>query len=151
MVFYRGGWCPYCNHQLNELQKIEADLQRLGYQLVAVSPETPDTIKKMTEERTLNYQLLSDFRLEVAKAFGVAFKVEPEISSLIELRYKAKLQRFAGEEKDNLPVPAVFVIDTDGVIQFSYVNPNYQVRLQPELLLKAAEVALKDENVRYKK
>ncbi len=34
LLFYRGGWCPFCNAQLSQLQKIEQDLLELGYQLV---------------------------------------------------------------------------------------------------------------------
>ncbi|WP_164503411.1 peroxiredoxin-like family protein [Pleionea sediminis] len=151
LVFYRGGWCPYCNHQLQEMKSIEGDLQNLGYQIIAVSPELPDTIKKMEQERDLGYLLLSDFRVEVSRDFGIAFRVENEITQLIKDRLGAELQRFEGEQQANLPVPAVFIVDKKGVIQFSYVNPNYQVRLHPELLLKAAEVALKGEEVRLKR
>jgi len=150
LVFYRGGWCPFCNHQLAELQTIEKDLTKMGYQILAVSPELPDKLASMKADRSLNYTLLSDFQIEGARAFGVAFRVENAISSLIKTRYGSELQRFKGESKANLPVPAVFIIDQEGVIQFSYVNPNYQVRLHPELLVAAAKVALKDENVRLK-
>jgi peroxiredoxin len=150
IVFYRGGWCPYCNHQLNELKTIEKDLLALGYRLVAISPELPDTLKKMQQERDLTYALLSDFRLEASRAFGVAFRVEPRVSEIISQKYQAKLQRFSGEKRDNLPAPAVFIVDTQGVIQFAYVSPNYKVRLHPELMLKAAEVALRGESIRYK-
>ncbi len=149
LVFYRGGWCPYCNFQLNELKSVEQDLLKMGYQLVAISPELPDTLKKMQKERELNYTLLSDFRLEASRAFGIAFRVEPRVTTIIKQRYNADLQRFEGEKHDNLPAPAVFIIDTEGVIQYSYVSPNYKVRLHPELMLKAAEVALKGESIRY--
>ncbi|PWK47843.1 peroxiredoxin-like family protein [Pleionea mediterranea] len=148
LVFYRGGWCPYCNHQLNELQDIEDELVAMGYRLVAISPELPDNLKKMQSERDLSYTLLSDFRIEVARAFGLAFRMKDKTADMYKEKLNADLQKFKGEQKYNLPVPGVFVVDTDGVIQFSYVNPNYAVRLHPELLLKAAEVALKGENVR---
>ncbi len=41
-----------------------------------------------------------------------------------------------------LPVPAVFLVNTDGIIQFQYVNPNYTVRLKKEVILAAAKVFL---------
>lgn len=151
LIFYRGGWCPFCNHQLAELQSIEAELTQLGYQILAVSPELPDKLKQMQSERNLSYQLLSDFRIEAARAFGLAFRVDNSITALVKTRYGADLQRFEGEQQANLPVPAVYIIDQQGVIQFSYINPNYQVRLHPELLLTAAKVALKGENVRLKR
>lgn len=141
VVFYRGGWCPYCNTQLQQLKDIEPQLQALGYQLIAVSPELPDTLRTMEQERKLSYQLISDYRLEAAKAFGIAFRVDPAYAKLAEEKVNAKLQKYAGETLYTLPVPAVFVLDTEGVVQFQYVNPNYRVRLHSELLLTAARLA----------
>ncbi|QGX40386.1 peroxiredoxin-like family protein [Permianibacter aggregans] len=141
VVFYRGGWCPYCNTQLQQLKDIEPQLQALGYQLIAVSPELPDTLRTMEQERKLGYQLISDYRLEAAKAFGIAFRVDPAYAKMAEEKVNAKLQKYAGETLYTLPVPAVFVLDTDGVVQFQYVNPNYRVRLHSELLLTAARLA----------
>ena len=142
VVFYRGGWCPYCNAQLQQLKDIEPQLKALGYQLIAISPELPDTLRTMQQERKLGYKLISDYRLEAAKAFGIAFRVDPAYAKLAEEKVNAKLQKFAGETLYTLPVPAVFVLDTDGVVQFQYVNPNYRVRLHPEFLLMAARLAL---------
>lgn len=142
LVFYRGGWCPYCNAQLNELKGIEPQLKALGYQLIAISPELPDSLKEMQQSRSLSYQLMSDFRLEVAKAFGLAFRVDPSYAKMAEKKVNAKMQKYQGETLFTLPVPAVYIFDTKGVVQFQYVNPNYAVRLHPELLLTAAKVAL---------
>lgn len=142
LVFYRGGWCPYCNAQLNELKNIEPQLKAMGYQLIAISPELPDSLKAMQQSRTLNYQLMSDFRLEVAKAFGLAFRVDPSYAKMAAIKVNAKMQKYQGETLFTLPVPAVYIFDTKGMVQFQYVNPNYAVRLHPELLLTAAKVAL---------
>lgn len=142
LVFYRGGWCPYCNTQLQQLKDVEPKLKALGYQLLAVSPELPDTLLAMQKERSLDYQLMSDYRLDVAKAFGIAFRVDPAYAKMAAEKVNAKMQKYAGETLFTLPVPAVFVLDTDGVVRFQYVNPNYRVRLHPELLLTAAKVAL---------
>ncbi|MCO7224102.1 peroxiredoxin-like family protein [Pleionea sp. CnH1-48] len=140
MVFYRGGWCPYCNAQLGQLNSIEPELLKMGYQLMAISPEVPDKINGMREKNDLNYELMSDFQLDVAKSFGIAFRLDDKMME----RYKNRIQfsKHKTETNGNLPAPSVFIVDTDGVIQFSYVNPSYNVRLHPELLLKAAETSL---------
>lgn len=151
VVFYRGGWCPYCNTQLRELQSIEAQLSDMGYQVLALSPELPDKIKSMKQAESYSYHLLSDFQIDAAKAFGIAFRMKEKTAKYLEDKLDAKLQKHEGEQAFNLPVPAVFVFDTEGRIQFSYANPNYSVRLHPKLLLTAAEVALLDENVRHKR
>ncbi|GAA5213350.1 peroxiredoxin-like family protein [Corallincola platygyrae] len=143
LIFYRGGWCPFCNAQLSGLKDIETDLAKLGYQLLAISPDTPEQLNETLGERELAYQLLSDRALEASEGFGLAFFLDDKTSK----RYRGKMGAiFAtpeGDERIVLPVPAAYVIDTEGTVQFNYVHPNYKVRIQPELLLKAAELAVK--------
>lgn len=119
---------PLCNLQLGQLQKIEPQLLKMGYQVLAVSPDTPAELNKSLQKHDLKYTLLSDSAMTAAQALGIAFRVDDTKSS--------------GQKRHLLPVPAVFVLDTKGTIQFSYVNPNYKVRLSPKVLLAAAEAAL---------
>lgn len=142
LIFYRGGWCPYCNLHLSELQNIEKDLIGLGYQIIAVSMDKPEKLAEAKREKGFNYTLLSDNEAEAALAFGLAFKVDDETIERYK-KYEIDLEASSGKDHHILPVPAAFIIDTDGVIQFSYVNPNYKVRVNGELLLAAAKTALK--------
>src|SRR5690554_5506850 len=48
LVFYRGGWCPYCNSQLSGLAEIEDEIEKLGYQIVAISPDHLDRLRSTT-------------------------------------------------------------------------------------------------------
>jgi len=137
LVFYRGSWCPYCSAHLAELGKIEKDLIAAGYQIVAVSPDKPEGLKQATEKNKLTYTLLSDSKADAAKAFGVAFVVDP---AMIE-RYKGfgiDLQAASGERHSILPVPAVFLVDKSGKITYAYSNPDYRVRIKGADLLEAA-------------
>ncbi len=127
IVFYRGGWCPFCNVQMGQLQAIEGDIRAAGYEIVAVSPDDAAGLAKSTEQHSLSYRLLSDTSLSAAKAFGVAFHVDAGMGLAL---------RAMAPQHDGLPVPAVFVVDK-GVVRFSYANPNFKVRLSPELLLAA--------------
>ena len=77
-----------------------------------------------------------------AKAFGIAFHLDKEKWDQYK-SYGFDLADYTGESHQMLPVPAVFIIGKDGVIKFSYVNPNYRVRLDPDVLLAAAKAALK--------
>jgi len=134
LVFYRGSWCPYCNKQLSGLQEIEDQIKELGFQVVAVSPDLPENLKKSINKEELNYQLFSDSKMEYAQQLGLAFKVEDKTRK----RYKAfgiDLEKNSGETHYQLPAPAVFVLNKKGEVQFSYINPNYKVRLAPEILL----------------
>lgn len=138
LIFYRGGWCPYCNLQLASLNDIEKDLLNLGYQLVAISIDKPEKLKESIDKHALTYTLLSDSKAEASIAFGLAFRVDDKYNEMLK-SHNMSLEDASGETHHILPVPAVFVLDKDGVIQFEYVNPDYKVRLNGEILLKAAE------------
>lgn len=128
LIFYRGGWCPFCNVQLTELQAIESDILKLGYQIVAISPDSPENLKSSIEKNKLNYQLLSDANMNVAQQFGIAFNV-PESS-------KERLAKSSGgQNPGQLPVPSVFVFNRQGEILFEYINPDYKKRISGSLLL----------------
>ena len=129
LIFYRGGFCPYCNTQLAELQKIEQDILSQGYQIVAISPDSPSNLQTSIKEYSLNYRLLSDDQLLLSQAFGVAFEAPTGYKNILLDRSNGRNGRAL------LPVPSVFVLDTTGTIQFSYISPNYKVRLNSALLL----------------
>lgn len=133
LIFYRGGWCPFCNRQLAGVQKIEKDILALGYQIVAVSPDSPQNLKKTLDKNALSYTLVSDANGDAAKAFGIAFRAPK--------RYSKFLSKYSGEKNTEniLPVPSVFVLSKKGKIKFEYINPNYKERLSPELLMAAVK------------
>lgn len=128
VVFYRGGWCPYCNMHLSELQAIEAEIIKAGYQIIAISPDSPESLQASVSKHKLNYLLLSDAKTEAAQAFGLAFQAPERYAELLS---KASADR----NKHVLPVPAVFVLNPAGEILFEYINPDYKKRLKGSLLL----------------
>ena len=121
--------------QLVKLQKIEPQLKEMGYQVIAISPDKPKELMKTRNKKKLNFTLLSDSKMEAARAFGIAFLEDAKL-------YARVLENASGEKHHQLPVPSVFIVDTDGVIDFVYSNPDYKVRLKPEELEKAAREAL---------
>jgi peroxiredoxin len=145
LVFYRGGWCPWCNTQLGQLRAAESDLRAMGFDLLFVSADRPEKLyASLNEENTdVGYTLLSDSSMEIAQTYGVAFKVSEEYRLWLLERDK-DIEVASGETHHVLPVPSVFLIDKTGTIQFQYSNPNYKVRLHPDVLLAAARV-LRDE------
>ncbi|MCT6701175.1 peroxiredoxin-like family protein [Rheinheimera sp. 4Y26] len=143
LVFYRGGWCPYCNAQLAALRDIEPKLQALGYQLIAISPQAPKAVaqsQQITKGAALNYSLLSDQPLHVARAFGLAYYLDDKTTALYKGSYGIELT-YDNTGKAVLPVPAVYILNSKAEVQFSYVHINYKTRLEPELLLLAAKLA----------
>lgn len=137
LIFYRGGWCPYCNKQLAGLQEIEKDLKSLGYQIIAISTDSPENLNKTTDKQQLSYKLLSDADLAVAKQFGIAYKGPKSYDKFLP-------ETSGGKNVDKLlPVPSVFILNKKGMIQFEYINPNIGERISADLL-KAAASALQE-------
>jgi peroxiredoxin len=142
LVFYRGSWCPFCSKQLAALGETQAELQQLGYQIVAVSPDTAEGLKTMAGKNHLTYQLLSDHGMAASAAYGVAFKLSPETEKAYR-NYGVTLTPLPEGEGHWLPVPAVFIIDRASRIRFVYSNPDYKIRLKTSDLVAAAKAALK--------
>ncbi|MDX1571347.1 MAG: peroxiredoxin-like family protein [Xanthomonadales bacterium] len=138
IIFYRGGWCPYCNLHWAELRRIEDELLASGVDLIFLSADRPSVLAEaMEDDDAPRYHLLSDASMEIAEAFGIAFKVD-EATVDRYLTYDIDLEAASGYDHHVLPAPATFLVDTDGVIKFQYVNPDYKVRLSPEVLLAVA-------------
>ena len=74
LLFYRGGWCPFCNKHLAEIETIQDKILELGYQLIAISPDAPPKLIASGEKNKLKYGLYSDGNGAVAQAMGIAFK-----------------------------------------------------------------------------
>ena len=139
LIFYRGGWCPYCNIHLGQLQTIEKQLTKMGVQIIAVSADKPEKLKSAMTEHVFNFQLLSDNALIASRALGIAFRLDDSTVMKYKNSYGIDIEEDSGKNHHILPVPSVFLIGTDGIIHFSYVNPNYKIRADPNILLAAAK------------
>ena len=140
LIFYRGGWCPFCNRHLQSLVGIQDDLNKAGAQLVAISMDQPSKLKATHDREKLHYRLLSDSDAAAATAFGIAFKVDDKTVEKYK-GYGINLDAASGNVHHILPHPAVFIANTNGVIRFAHVNPDYKVRLEPAKVLEAARAA----------
>lgn len=139
LVFYRGGWCPYCTTQLKELVHIEARLREAGWQIIALSPDSPAKLREALEESEFPYQLISDNEVNAAKAFGLAFTVDDKGFDLLK-GFGIDLEAASGRDHRMLPVPGVFLVDETGTISFAHHDPDYKKRLSTEELLDAAGI-----------
>lgn len=136
LIFYRGGWCPYCSKQLSGLQEAAPELEKMGYQLIAVSTDAPEGLMQSSTKEKLGFTLLSDADITLIKKIGIAYKAPKGYWDMLP-------KSTGGKDVDLLlPVPSVFILDKMGTIQFEYINPDFTQRLNPELL-KAAAIAIK--------
>jgi peroxiredoxin len=141
LVFYRGGWCPYCNLQLADLRKLVQPLKTKGVALIAISPDLPAELFKSVKKSELDYALYSDAKAQAIDGFGIGFKVDAAtIKKYAE--YGIDLEKSSGEKHHTLPAPSVFVLDATGKIQFEYVNPDYSVRASSAVVLAAVDAML---------
>ncbi|RDV25672.1 AhpC/TSA family protein [Alteromonas aestuariivivens] len=143
VLFYRGGWCPYCSRQLAGLKDIEADLVELGYQVLAISPQSVAMLQEQKLETEFAVNLLSDENLDAIAGFGIGFYLDEDTVA----KYKGYGISLTQDSNGRavLPAPAIFFVDQKGVVQMSYVNPDYKVRPSADLVLAVAK-ALRAEN-----
>jgi peroxiredoxin len=137
LIFYRGGWCPYCNLQLGQLQAVDSKLSELGYRIIAISPDLPEKLAESRGKHDLSYTLVSDSSMAAARAFGIAFTVD-DATLAAYAEHGIDLEKASGKTHHMLPIPSVFIVGTNEVINFVYSNPDYKVRIDPDELLAAA-------------
>jgi peroxiredoxin len=147
LSFYRGGWCPYCNLELRALQQVLPEITRLGARLVAVSPQTPDESLSTAEKNELAFPVLTDIGSATAKSFGIAFDLAEELRP-VYTRFGHALPDRNGDESWVLPIPATYVIDSDGTVALAFVDVDYRNRLEPAEILAALQALSKEERGR---
>ncbi|MFV1451170.1 peroxiredoxin-like family protein [Maribacter sp. HS] len=137
VTFYRGSWCPYCNLQLRVLQAKLSEIQSLGATLVAISPEVPDASMTKNEISEMDFTVLSDQDAKVASKYGVAWEVPEFLLDHMRVDRNLDLKQINNGNGTVLPIPATFIVGTDGAIQWSYVNVDYRTRSEPDEIVEA--------------
>lgn len=138
LIFYRGGWCPYCNTHLGKLKALEQPLKALGLQIIAISPDLPKYLAESEAKHKMDYRLLSDADMKASMALGLAFKVDEATREKYQ-NYGIDLVKASGHDHYLLPVPAAIMVDTKGRVRYRYYNPDYKVRVDNDKLLNAAK------------
>lgn len=138
LVFYRGNWCPYCSVQLRAYQQALPELALRGAMLVAVSPQTPELSSLTSNEKELAFPVLSDVGNVVARQYGLAYGVGAEVADTLR-SVGIDLAAFNGTDADELPLTATFVINTDGVVGWRWVEANFKHRADPADIIRALE------------
>ncbi len=135
VTFYRGDWCPYCDLQLRVYQQVLPEIRALGATLIAISPQLPDASWSTADKRGLEFSVLSDIGNQVARSYGLVFKLPARLDE-IQKGFGVDLVKSNGDASSELPVPATFVIASDGFIAFRHVSADWRERLEPAELLR---------------
>jgi peroxiredoxin len=138
LSFYRGGWCPFCNLEFKALHDVLPQIRGLGAKLVGISPELPDNSLSSVEKHQIQFEVLSDVGNKVARQYGVVMDV-PDIMRPLYLQWGLDVPAVNGDDSWELPIPATYVINTDGRIVSAYINPNYTERMEPADIIAALQ------------
>lgn len=137
IAFYRGSWCPYCNLQLKALQSRLAEIHALGAQLVAISPQAPDGSMSENDIRNMDFVVLSDQNADVAASYGVAWQVPAFLLDHMREDRGLDLESLNNGNGSILPIPATFVLDSQGKVTWRYVDVDYRTRSEPQDIINA--------------
>ena len=135
IAFYRGEWCPFCNLQLASLQKYLAEFKAKGVNIVAITPELPTETLSTREKQGLKFTVLSDTGNEYARKLGIVWKMPETLRPVFETLGN-DLLKFNGDDSFELPIPASLLVDENGVVRKTFVNPDFTERLEPETALE---------------
>ena len=139
LTFYRGTWCPYCNLMLAQYQQVLDDIHEAGATLIAISPQTPDESLNIKEKNELQFEVLSDNGNIVAEQYTTIFKYgEKPLATMTKLGYD--YDSFYADDSRELPIPATFVIEQDGIISFARsMGGDYRNRTETAEILAALQ------------
>jgi len=130
LTWYRGSWCPYCNIQLHDYQKSLTAIKAAGAQLIAVSPELPDSALTWQEKNELEFIVLSDIGNDVAREYGIVYRIPDTIAAGYVQGGRTDLTKFNGDDSLELPLPVTYIIGMDGTIEYSFVDADYRKRAE---------------------
>ena len=138
LSFYRGVWCPYCNIELKALEAAADDIRARGASLVAISMQGASDSRKSQRDNKLSFPILTDKAGDLAAKFGIRWTLQDYVIP-IHQGFGVELPRIHGDGEWNLPMPARYVIDTDGSVAYAEVNPDYTRRPDPSDLFPVLE------------
>lgn len=134
VAFIRGTWCPYCNLQLKALQDHLELLHQKDVTLVVITPQSEDNNKELELSHKLNFDLLTDQNHLLAKQLGISFQLPKYAIDTYE-KLGISLSDYNKNDHNELPIPAVYIIDTDYTIIYQFVDSNYMNRVNIQDLI----------------
>jgi len=112
------------------LQLALSEVESLGANLVAISPELPGNSLSTAEENKVSFEVLSDLGNKVAREFGLVFALPDSLQALYK-EFGIDIATANGDDSYELPIAATYVIDSDGTIVHVFVDTDYTKRLEP--------------------
>jgi peroxiredoxin len=123
VVFHRSvDWCLYCKLQMVQLQRILKEIEGAGGQVVGISYDPVEKLKRYADRTQVTFPLLSDVGSKTIDAYDIRYKeAPPEVSGFSR--------------------HATFILDQKGVIRAKLFQLSYQERSAVDALINALKEA----------
>jgi peroxiredoxin len=136
VAFHRGHWCPYCRITADALSRIHDSVENLGAELVVITPEIERFNEELRSAVGARYPVLSDMDNGYALMLNLAFYVGDEKKTL--MKYAGwDIPPYNANDNWTLPIPATFVVGSDGLVKARHIDPDYRKRMDVEAILEA--------------
>jgi peroxiredoxin len=130
LCFIRGRWCPFCVGQMEAMNLVLPEIEGVGATLVAISPQTVKQSFFMHDQHKLRFPLLSDAGTQVARQFGLTYRVNEEQQGVYRRAF-VNLPFANGDESWELPIPGTYILDRNGMVLYASANEDYTERPEP--------------------
>ncbi len=138
LVFYRGGWCPFCNYQIRSLTKAYPDFQKRGVTPVAISVDLPSEASKTQEAYAIPFPVLTDSDLVAHKAFKVLNHLDE--AGVARLKgFGIDVEAHSGQQHHTIAIPSIFMIDGQGKVAWAHADTDYKTRPSTQQLLQVID------------
>jgi peroxiredoxin len=140
VTFHRGHWCPYCRININALVKAQGEIAAQGGQIVAIMPDRQEFAAAFKSEAHAPFAILTDLDNGYALSLNLVIWLGAEMMTMMSERSR-DLPKYQGNDAWMLPIPATFVVGTDGRVKARFVDPDYRKRMDIDDMLAALRSA----------
>jgi peroxiredoxin len=143
VCFIRGRWCPFCVGQMEAMNLVLPQIEHAGATLVAISPQTVKQSFFMHDQHKLRFSLLSDTGNKVARQFGLTYRVPPPQEAVYRRAF-VNLPFTNGDDSWELPIPATYILESDGKVLYASANEDYTERPEPSDILGHLQAGIRE-------
>lgn len=140
VAFHRGHWCPYCRINADALNRIHGEVQALGGDIAVITPEVERFNQELRSAVGAAYPVLSDMDNGYALMLNLAFYVGDDKKKVMMLA-GWDIPPYNASENWTLPIPATFVVGSDGLVKVRHIDPDYRKRMAVEDIVAAVRAA----------
>ncbi|MGH1469828.1 MAG: peroxiredoxin family protein [Cellvibrionaceae bacterium] len=142
IVFYRGGWCPYCNLQIRQLTEAYPNFKKRNVTPVLISVDATDGAALAQKTYNIPFPVLSDSNLLAHNAFNVMLKVDNKTTAQYK-EYGIDLEAWSSKDHHSIAISSVFLVDKNGKVLWAHASKDYKTRPSPAQLLDVIDHTLR--------